>query len=141
MYPAKDVGSLQLRIHNTRKLYLVTIGLLYIHIRRGLYFGPKTIFIPLPPSENDIFPPSCDMSFLDSQRSLFDLILPYFAIILPFYFPFSYFISPFFLLLSPFFLFLLHFLPFSLHLFIFFPQMTAADSPPPPREGGVFSHR
>jgi hypothetical protein len=138
MYPAKDVGSLQLRIHNTRKLFLVTIGLLYIHIRRGLYFGPKTIFMTLPPTENYIFPPSCDMSFFDSQRSLFDLILPNFEIILPFYFPFSRFLSPFFLLLSPFFLFLLHFLPFSLHLVIFFPQMTAADSPPPPGRGCIF---
>jgi hypothetical protein len=37
---------------------------------RGLYFGPKMIFIP-PPSENDIFPPSRDMSFFDSHRGLF----------------------------------------------------------------------
>jgi hypothetical protein len=30
---------------------------------RGLYFGPKTIFIPPPPSENDIFSPFRDISF------------------------------------------------------------------------------
>ncbi len=46
---------------------------------------------------------------------------PYFSFILPFYFPFSLFLYPFFL-------FLLHFPPFSLPLFIFFPQMTSADS-------------
>jgi hypothetical protein len=30
----------------------------------GLYFGPKMIFIPPLPSENDIFSPSRDVSFL-----------------------------------------------------------------------------
>jgi hypothetical protein len=38
----------------------------------------KTIFIPPPPSENDIFFPSRDMSFFNSHHGLFALILPYF---------------------------------------------------------------
>ncbi len=88
---------------------------------RGLYFGPKTIFIPPPPSENDIFSPSHKTLFFDSHCGLFALILPYFAFILPCFFPFSHFLSPFLIFLSPFFLFLLHFPPFSLPLFIFFP--------------------
>ncbi len=88
---------------------------------RGLYFGPKTIFIPPPPSENDIFSPSRDTSFFDSHRGLFALHLAYFAFILSFYFPFSHFLSRFFLFLSSFFLFLLHIPLFSLRLFIFFP--------------------
>ncbi len=80
---------------------------------RGLYFGPKTIFIP-PPSENDIFSPLSEHVVFDFHRGLFALILPYFAFILPFSFLFSH-------ILSPFFLFLLHFPPISLGLFIFFP--------------------
>ncbi len=89
-------------------------------VHRGLYFGPKRYLFP-PPSENYIFFPSPDMSFFDSHRGLFALILPYFAFILPFFFLFSHILSPFFLFPSPFFLFLLHFPPFSLCLFIFFP--------------------
>ncbi len=95
---------------------------------RGLYFGPKTIFIPPPPSENYISSPSRNTSFFDSHRGLFALILPYFAFILPFYFPFSNFLFPFFL-------FLQHFPPFSLGLF---PQMTSADIFPPLGGGGYF---
>jgi hypothetical protein len=83
---------------------------LYFYGAQGSNFGPKTIFIPPPPSENDIFPPSRDMSFFNAHRGLFALILPYFAFILPFYFPYSHFLSLFFL-------FLLHFPPFSLGLF------------------------
>ncbi len=86
---------------------------LSLQLARGLYFGPKTIFI-LPPSENEIFPPSHDSSFFNSNHSFLALILPYFALILPFYFLFSLFLSPFLL-------FILHFPPFSLSLFIFFP--------------------
>ncbi len=71
------------------------IQLDFAEASRGLYFGPKTIFIHLPPSENDIFPPSRDTSFFDSHRGLFALILPYFEFILPFYFPFSNFLFPF----------------------------------------------
>ncbi len=81
---------------------------------RGLYFGPKTIFIP-PPLLKMIFFPSRDTSFFYSHCGLFALILPYFAFILPFYFPFSHFLSTFFL-------FLLQFNPFSLRLFIFLPS-------------------
>jgi hypothetical protein len=58
---------------------------------RGLYFGPKTIFITPPPSENAIFTPSSDTSFFDSHCGLFALILPYFAFILPFSSPFLIF--------------------------------------------------
>jgi hypothetical protein len=94
----------------------------------SIFRSENYIYSPPPPSENDIFFPSRDMSFFYSHCGLFALILPYFAFILPFYFPFSNFLSPFFpflspffLFLSPFFLFLLHFLPFSLGLFIFFP--------------------
>ncbi len=86
----------------------------YISVRKRYLFSP-------PPSENYTLFPSRDMSFFDSHRGLFALILPYFAFILPFYFPFSHFLSPFFLFLSLFFLVLLHFLPFSLGLFLFFP--------------------
>ncbi len=124
------------------KTFTYRINYVYILIqcrRRGLYFGPKTIFIPPPPSENDIFSPSRDTSFFDSHPGLFVLFLPYFAIILPFYFPFSHFLSPFFLFLSLFFLFLLHFPPFSLRLFIFFPPNDIGwYFPPPPRGGGYF---
>ncbi len=97
----------------------------------SIFRSENKIYSPLPPSsENDIFPPSHDALFFNSHRGLFALILPYFAFILPFYFPFSHFLSPFFL-------FLLYFPPFSLRLFIFFPQMTSADIPPP-RGGGYF---
>ncbi len=85
------------------------------------------------------------MSFFDSYRDLFALILPFFAFILPFYFPFSnflspffLFLSPFFLFLSPFFLFLLHFpFFFSLGLFIFFPPNDIGWYSSP-RGGGYF---
>ncbi len=100
----------------------------------GVYISARKLllFLPLPPSENYIFSPSRDTSFFNSHRSPFALILTYFAFILPCYFSFSH-------LLSPFFLCLLHFPPFSLCLFIFFPQMTSADIPPPPG-GGVFQY-
>ncbi len=103
--------------------------------RRDLYFGPKTIFIPPPPFWKWYFSPSRDTSFFDSHHGLLALILPNFASVLPFYFPFSHFLSHFFLFLFPFFLFRLHFPPFSLHFFIFFPQMTSANIPPPPGGG------
>ncbi len=59
-----------------------------------VYFGPKTIMIPPPLSENDIFP-LWRHAIFDSCRTLFTLILPYFAFIFPFYFLFSLFLSPF----------------------------------------------
>ncbi len=107
-------------------LILSTIGC------RGLYFGPKTIFIPTPPpSENDIFSPSCHTSFLDSHRGLFALILPYFAFILPFSSPFLIFfpLSSFFFPLSSifFYIFPLFLLPFS----YFSPKWHWLIFPPP----------
>ncbi len=105
---------------------------------RGLYFGLKTIFIPPPPSENDIFSPSRDTSFFDSYRGLFALILPYFAFLLPLFLPFSHFLSPFFLFLSSFFLFLLHFPPFfSFPFHIFSPKRHRLIFFPPP-QGGAY---
>ncbi len=97
---------------------------------RGLYFGPKIIFIP-PSSENDTFSTSRDMLFFHSHRGLLAIILPYFAVSLPFYFPFSHFLSPFFL-------FLKYFPPFSLCLFIFFPPNDISWYPPP--RGGIFQY-
>ncbi len=71
---------------------------------RGLYFGPKTIFIPPPPNENYIFPPLGKCRFL----SPFMAFLPHFFPVLHIFYPFT---SPFpiflllFSFLSPFFLF------------------------------------
>jgi hypothetical protein len=47
----------------------------------GLYFGPKTIFIPPSPPKKDIFPPlaTCLFSTSVSYHALFALILSYFA--------------------------------------------------------------
>ncbi len=98
-----------------------------LHISRGLYFGPKTIFTP--PLLKMIISLSCNTPFFNSYHVLFALILPYFARILPFFFLFSLFLSPVFLFLYPFFLLVLHFPPSSLLLFIFSPQMTPADIP------------
>jgi hypothetical protein len=103
----------------------------YISIRKQYLFPP-------PPSENEIFSPSRDMSFFDFHHGLFALILPNFASILPFYFPFSHFLSPFFLFfsLSSFFIYI--FLLFLFTFSYFFPQMTSADIPPP--RGGIFQY-
>ncbi len=106
---------------------------------QGSIFWVKNDIYSPPPSENYIFSPSRDTSFLDSHRGLFALILPYFAFILPFFFPFSHFLplSSFFFPLSSFFFYIfpLFLLPFS----YIFPQMTLADtSPPPPRGRGYF---
>jgi hypothetical protein len=96
---------------------------------RGLYFGTRTIFIP-PPLEKDIFPLS-HMSFSTPIVGLyiyFTVILPLFSFslpFLPFYFPFL----PFYFTYSPF---------FSSPFHIFPPQMTSADIPSPPREGGGY---
>jgi hypothetical protein len=109
----------------TRKWRLkYTVGYGLTHVGRGLYFGPKTIFISPAPSENYIFPPPPTRHFSTPIVAFCALILPYFSFIF-----------------SPFFLFLLYFLPFSLRLFIFFPQMTSADIPPPPGVGvGIFQY-
>ncbi len=94
---------------------------------RGLYFGPKTIFVPPPPFWKWYFSPSRDTSFLDCHRGLFSLILPYLAFILPFYFPFSHFLSPFSFTFSPF---------FSSPFHIFSPKWHRLIFPPP--LGGYF---
>jgi hypothetical protein len=117
---------------------------------RGLFCWSKMIFILPPPSENNIFSPSRDMSFFHSCCELFALILPYFAFIFPFtspflcFFPPSSFFSPFFLFLSPFFLFLsffflflLYFCSFSLPLFILFSPNDSRFFPLP-GGGGYF---
>jgi hypothetical protein len=103
---------------------------------RGLYFGPKIIFIPPPtPPVNDIFFPLATRHFTTPHGGLFALILPYFAIILPFYFLFSHFLSPsfplssFFFPLSSFFFYIFLFFLFAFSYF--FPQMTSADIFPP----------
>ncbi len=77
--------------------------------RRGLYFGPKTIFIPPPLSENDNFSPlaSRDTIFCEPYRALcldFSLSCIYLTLLLPI-FSFKP-LSSFSFLLSPFFLFL-----------------------------------
>ncbi len=109
----------------------------YFKYSQGPIFrSENNIYLP-PPSENDVFSPSCDTSFFDSHHGLFVLILPYFAIILPLYFPFYPFTSPFFIFF-PLFPLSVTFPSFSLHLFIFFPQMTLADIPPPPLGGEYF---
>ncbi len=104
---------------------------------QGLYFGPKMIFIPPPPSENDIFLLSRHVIFhLPSWPFFLDssLFCIYFTLLLPL-FSFS---SPFSVLfsLSSFFL---HFPTFSFHLFhIFSPKCHRLIFP---REGGgVFSN-
>jgi hypothetical protein len=115
---------------------LNSLGGSAVHVRsqdppaqRGLYFGSKTIFIPL--SENDIFLPSRCMSFFNSYCAFFALIIPYFAFILPFYVLFSLFLSPFFIFLPlSFFVFYIS-PPFSLPLFILFPPNDMADIPSP----------
>ncbi len=103
---------------------------------RGLYFGPKTIFI-LPLLLKMIFSPSHDMSFFRLPLWPFCLNSSLFCIILPFYFPFSQFSFPL-LSFSFYFLFLFYFPPFSLCLFIFFPQMISANILPPPPGGGRY---
>ncbi len=121
------------------KLYCI----LTIFLHKGLFLGPKTLFIPPPPpSKNYIFCPSRDTSFFDFHRGLFPLILPYFTFILPFYFLFSNFLSPFFLFLFPFFLFLLHFpLFFSSPFHIFPPKWHRLIFFHPPRgAGGIFQY-
>jgi hypothetical protein len=124
----------------------VLISRVYILIRK-LHLFPS-------PFPKMIISPSHDMSFFNSYRVLFALILPYFTFVLPLYFPFSLFLSPFFpfslssffpffppffpfflfslssffpLLLFPFLPFSPTFPPFYLPLFIVFPQMTSAD--------------
>jgi hypothetical protein len=94
--------------------FLNVVSRMFATVRRGQYFGPKTIFIPPASSENDIFFSSPDMSIFNSHCGFLVLILSSFAFIGPLYFSFSRFLSLFFL-------FLLHFPPFSLPLFIFFP--------------------
>jgi hypothetical protein len=107
----------------------------------GVYILVRKRYLFPPPSENDIFSPSRESSFFDSQRGLFALILPYFAFILPFNFLCSHFLSSFFIFLSPFpFSFTL--LPLLISLFsYFFPKMTSADIFYPPLGWGVFSNR
>jgi hypothetical protein len=104
---------------------------------RGLYFGPKMIFI-FPPLLKMIFCSPLATRFFYSHRGLFALILPYFASILPFYFPFSHIFphSSFFFPSSSFFFYI-----FPLFLFAFsyfFPQMTSADISPPSPQGGEY---
>jgi hypothetical protein len=64
---------------------------------RGLYFGPKTIFIPPPPpSETIFFPLARHVVFRLSYHDHFALIFPYFAFTFSFPFlSFSLTCSPF----------------------------------------------
>ncbi len=125
-------------------------GVIYFYCRskthffnyRGLYFGPKTIPIYIPPPPwKWYFSPSCDTSFFDSHHGLSALILPNFAFILPFYFPFSHFLSLscfFFPLSSCFFSlssFFFYIFPLFLFPFSYFPKWHRLIFPP-----GVFSN-
>jgi hypothetical protein len=107
-----------------------------LRLMQGRLFSPAVVDIcsgqgPIFQSENDIYSPSCDMSFFNSHRWPFCLNHCYFAFILPF-FTSSFFISfPFLFFFFPLFPFLLHFPPITLPLFTFPPpQMTLADTPP-----------
>ncbi len=96
---------------------------------RGLYFGPKMIFIP---------PPFWKLYFLPLSQHVF-LGLPSWPFCLNSSLFCNYFtpLFPFFSFLSPFFLFfLLHFPLFSLRLFIFSPKWHQLIFPPPGGEGG-----
>jgi hypothetical protein len=79
---------------------------------RGLYFGPKTIFIiPPPPLSKNFISPPLLTRFCDFYRAHFALILPYFAFIYPFT-SHSSFLSPLFFIffgISPFFSLPFHF--------------------------------
>ncbi len=123
------------------KCFLVGISS-YIWLgSRGLYFGPKTIFIPPPFWKWYFFPLSRHVVFrLPSWP--FCLNSSLFCIHFTLFLPFSHFLSPFFIFLSPFFLFLLHFPPFSLPLFIFFPPNDIGWYlfPPPPGGGRIFQY-
>jgi hypothetical protein len=98
--------------------------------RRGLYFGPKTIFIPPPPlSENDNFSPleSRDTIICEPYRALcldFSLSCIYLTLILLPIFSFKPLSSFSFLLSSFFFNIFFFFLPF---LIFSPPHMTLAD--------------
>jgi hypothetical protein len=109
-----------------------TVSYFVLFLYRGLYFGPKTIFIPPPFWKWYFFPLSRHVVFRHPflPFCLFALILPYFAFIWPFYFPFSHFLFPFsfFFPLSSFSFTLSPFLFFAFSFF--FPQMTSADIPP-----------
>ncbi len=94
---------------------------------RGLYFGPKTIFIPPPFWKWYFFPLSRHVVFrLPSWPFCLNssLFCNYFTLLLPL-FSFSF---PFLPFLSLFYLLLLHFPSFFSSPFsYFFPQMTSAD--------------
>ncbi len=117
--------------------------LIWWHKSRGLYFGPKTIFIPPPFWKWYFFPLLWHVIFRLPSWPFYlnsSLFCNYFTLLLPlfsFSFPFLPFTFPF---LSPFFLFLLHFPYFSLRLFIFFPPNDIAWYLPPQGggEGGIF---
>jgi hypothetical protein len=89
-------------------------------LHRGLYFGPKTIFIP-PLLKMIFFPISWHIVFLLPLWP-FCLNSSLFCIYFTLWLPLFSFSSPFFIFLFPFLLFLLHFPPFSLQLFKIFPQ-------------------
>jgi hypothetical protein len=88
----------------------------------GLYFGWKTIFIPLAPSENEIFP----LTQKCFSTSFVTFLLKFLPILRLFY---SF---------LPIFSFYFAFLPFNFlpPFSYFFPQMTSADTGPYPRQDG-----
>ncbi len=101
-------------------------------VPRGLYFGPKTIFIP-PPFWKWYFPPSQDRLFFNSNYGLFALILPffcnYFTLLLPLFscsfpfLPYSFPFLPFSFTFFPFFSSPFHIFSPKLHRLIFFPPL------------------
>ncbi len=106
-------------------------------VNRGLYFGPKTMFIP-PPLKMIFFPLLSTRRFATPIVVFLPYILPILHLFYPFTSPFLIFfaLSFFFFPLSSFFF---HIFPFFLFAFsYFFPQMTSADISPPLGEG-VFS--
>ncbi len=107
------------------------------HNSRGLYFGPKTIFIP-PSFQKWNFSPTVDTLFFGNLRRL----LSYFFSILHLFYPFTspliffYPLSSFFFPLSSFYFYILSlFLP----LFILFPLKWHWLIFPPNR-GGIFQY-
>jgi hypothetical protein len=94
---------------------------------RGLYFGPKTIFI-LAFLVKIIYFPLLQHVFFSPFMPFLLYFFPI-CIILPFYFPCVFFLSSFFLKFSP----------LSLPIFIF-PQIISADIPLPQGDKGIFQY-
>jgi hypothetical protein len=102
----------------------------------SIFRSENDIYSTPPPSKNEIFSPSRDMSFLTPTVAFLPSIFPILHLFYHFSSPFLIFFpfSSFFFPLSSFcfYIFCLFLLTFS----YFFPQMTSADILPPPPPGG-----